>query len=139
MSVWVCTQRQANASAMDLHLLDCQLRASNPPWLLERVNVQVGMGNLRKEDNPLELQYLANEFLGGKNYKNFLKINTDGSMLDDGAVGAAFVVPEFNTTHSFSLPAVSVYTAELVDILMTLKNMNAIHTPPSLIVICCDS
>ena len=60
-------------------------------------------------------------------------------MLDDGAVGAAFVVPEFNTTHSFSLPAVSVYTAELVAILMTLKNMNAIHTPPSPIVICCDS
>ena len=44
-----------------------------PPWLLERANdVQVGMGNLRKEDNPLEVQYLANEFLE-KSYKNLLE------------------------------------------------------------------
>ena len=80
-----------------------------PPWLLERANVQVGMGNLRKEENPLVVQYLANEFLE-RNYKTFLEIYTDGSVLDDGA---AFVVPEFsNMTHSFSLPAVSVYMAE---------------------------
>ena len=58
----------------------------------------------------------------------------------DGAAGAAFVVPEFNNmTHSFSLPAVSVYTAELVAILMALQWMNAIHTPPSAIIICRDS
>ena len=38
-------------------------------------------------------------------------------MLDDGAAAAAFFVPEFNNmTHWFSLPAVSVYTAELVAI-----------------------
>ena len=49
-------------------------------------------------------------------------------------------VPEFNNmTHSFSLPAVSVYTAELVAILMALQHMSAIHTPPSAIVICSDS
>ena len=34
---------------------------------MEKPNVQVGMGNLRKEENPLEVQYLANEFLE-KNY-----------------------------------------------------------------------
>ena len=47
-----------------------------PPWLLERANVQVGMGNLRKEENPLVAQFLANEFLE-RNYKNFLEIYTD--------------------------------------------------------------
>ena len=79
------------------------------------------------------------EFLE-RNYKNFLEIYTDGSVLDDGAAGAAFVVPEFNNmTHSFSLPAVSVYTAELVAILMALQHMSAIHIPPSAIVICSDS
>ena len=110
-----------------------------PPWLMERANVQVGMGNLRKEENPLVAQFVANEFLE-RNYKNFLEIYTDGSVLDDGAAGAAFVVPEFNNmTHSFSLPAVSVYTAELVAILMALQHMSAIHTPPSAIVICSDS
>ena len=106
---------------------------------MERANVQVGMGNLRKEENPLVAQFVANEFLE-RNYKNFLEIYTDGSVLDDGAAGAAFVVPEFNnTTHSFSLPAVTVYTAELVAILMALQHMSAIHTPPSAIVICSDS
>jgi len=110
-----------------------------PPWLLERANVQVGMGNLRKEENPLVAQFVANEFLE-RNYKNFLEINTDGSVLDDGAAGAAFVVPEFNNmTHLFFLPAVSVYTAELVAILMALQHMSAIHTLPSAIVVCSDS
>ena len=94
------------------------------PWLMERANVQVGMGNLRKEENPLVAQFVANEFLE-RNYKNFLEIYTDGSVLDDGAAGAAFVVPEFNNmTHSFSLPAVSVYMAELVAILMALQHMS---------------
>ena len=97
------------------------------------------MGNLKKAENPLVAQFLANEFLE-RNYKNFLEIYTDGSVLDDGAAGAAFVVPEFNNmTHSFSLPAVSVYTAELMAILMALQHMSAIRTPPSAIVVCSDS
>ena len=76
-------------------------------------------------------QFVANGFLE-RNYKNFLEIYTDGSVLDDGAAGTAFVIPEFNNmTHSFSLPAVSIYTAELVAILMALQHMSAIHTPPS--------
>ena len=37
-------------------------------------------------------QFVANEFLE-RNYKNFLEIYTDGSVLDDGTAGAAFVVP----------------------------------------------
>lgn len=80
------------------------------------------------------MQYLANEFLE-KNYKNVLKIYTDGSVMDDGAAGAAFVDPEFNNmTHSFSLHAVSIYTAELVAILMDLQHLNETHTPLSAIV-----
>ena len=47
-----------------------------PPWLMERAN-GVGMGNLRKEENPLVGQFVANEFLE-RNYKNFLEIYTDG-------------------------------------------------------------
>ena len=40
----------------------------------------------------------------GKELQNILEIYTDGSVLDEGAAGAAFVVPEFNNmTHSFSL------------------------------------
>lgn len=56
--------------------------------------------------------------------------------MDDDAAGAAFVVPKFNNiTHSFSLPPVSIYIAELVAILMDLQHMNKTHTPLSAIVI----
>ena len=50
--------------------------------------------------------------------------------MDDDAARAAFVDPEFNNmTQSFSLHAVSIYTAELVAVLMDLHiNENEIHT-----------
>ena len=43
--------------------------------LLERANVQAGMGNLTKEENRLVAQFVANEFLE-RNCKNFLEIYT---------------------------------------------------------------
>ena len=56
--------------------------------------------------------------------------------MDDDAAGVAFVVPVCNNiTHSFPLPPVSIYIAELVAILMALQHMNEIHTPLSAIVI----
>lgn len=64
-----------------------------------------------------------------------MKIYTDGSVTDDDAAGAAFVVPKFNNiTHPFSLPPVSIYIAELVAILMDLQHLNETHTPLSAIV-----
>ena len=54
--------------------------------------------------------------------------------------GAAFVIPEFNNlTHSYSLPAVSVFTAELLAISMALQLISAIPVTPFAIVICSDS
>ena len=54
-----------------------------PPWLLDRANIQVGMGNLRKEKNPPVAQFLAHKFLE-RTYTNFLEVYTYGSVLDDG-------------------------------------------------------
>ena len=60
--------------------------------------------------------------------------------MEDGAAGAAFVIPEFNNlTHSYSLPAVSVFTAELLAISMALQHISAIPVTPFVIVICSDS
>ncbi|MCB4780995.1 MAG: hypothetical protein LGB62_07290, partial [Sulfurovum sp.] len=45
------------------------------------------------------------------------------------------MIPEFNNlTHSYSLPAVSVFTAELLAISMALQHISAIP-----VVICSDS
>ena len=106
-----------------------------PPWLLERAHVEVDMEGLKKDQNPLVLAVTARLCLEEK-YQHHLKIFTDGSVMEDGAAGAAFVIPEFNKlTHSYSLPAVSVFTAEL----LALQHISVIPATPFAIVICSDS
>ena len=110
-----------------------------PPWLMERAHVEVDMEGLMKDQNPLVLAVTARLCLEEK-YQHHLKIFTDGSVMEDGAAGAAFVIPEFNNlTHSYSLPAVSVFTAELLAISMALQHISAIPVTPFAIVICSDS
>ena len=110
-----------------------------PPWLLERAHVEVDIEGLKKDQNPLVLAVTARLCLEEK-YQHHLKIYTDGSVMEDGAAGAAFVIPEFNNlTHSYSLPAVSIFTAELLAISMALQHISAIPVTPFAIVICSDS
>ena len=97
------------------------------------------MEGLKKDQNPLVLAVTARLCLEEK-YQHHLKIFTDGSVMEDGAAGAAFVIPEFNNlTHSYSLPAVSVFTAELLAISMALQHISAIPITPFAIVIYSDS
>ena len=50
------------------------------------------------------------------------------------------MIPDFNNlTHSYSLPAVSVFTAELLAISMALQHISAIPVTPFAIVICSES
>ena len=94
------------------------------------------MEGLKKDQNPLVLAVTARLCLE-ENYQHHLKIFTDGSVMEDGAAGAAFVMPEFNNlTHSYSLPSVSVFTAELLAISMALQHISAIPVTPFAIVIC---
>ncbi|WP_419615470.1 ribonuclease H family protein, partial [Thiolapillus sp.] len=110
-----------------------------PPWLMERAEVHADMGGLRRDQSPLLQASLASDYLEN-NYSQFLKIYTDGSVMDDGAAGAAFTIPDFrNLTKSFSLPTVSIFTAELLAILMALQHINEMSNPPFAIVICSDS
>ena len=92
------------------------------------------MEGLKKAQNPLVLAVTARLFLEEK-YQYHLKIFIDGSVMEDGAAGAAFVI----LTHSYSLPAVSVFTAELLAISMALQHISAIPVTPFAIVICSDS
>ena len=97
------------------------------------------MEGLKQDQNPLVLEVTARLCLAGE-YQHHLKIFTDGSVMEDGAAGAAFVIPEFNNlTHSYSLPAMSVFTAKLPAISMALQHISAIPDTPFAIVICSDS
>ena len=54
-------------------------------------------------------------------YKHHLKVYTDGSILEDGSAGSAFVIPSLKTEKSYHLgKGHSIFAAELVAILMAL-------------------
>ena len=73
-------------------------------------------------------------------YDNDLKIFTDGSVFDSGDVGAGYVIPSFNIRESFSLDkGHSIFTAELIAILMALRRVIDMPVIPFSIVICADS
>ena len=87
------------------------------------------MTGLRRSDNPLILQATARELSNNK-YNQCTCMYTDGSMTTEG-VGAAFVVPQLsNLTRKYQLSHVSIFTAELVAILMALNFFNDLCQPP---------
>ena len=100
-----------------------------PPWVVEGARVELEVAGLRKSDNPLILQATARELINNQ-YNHCICVYTDGSMTTDG-VGAAFVVPQLsNLTRKYQLPHVSIFTAELVAILMALNFFNDLCQPP---------
>ena len=110
-----------------------------PPRLMERAEVEVEVAGLTRDQSPSLQACITNELLE-KNYSQFLQMFTDGSVLEDGSAGAAFAIPEFHSLRkSFSLPPVSIFTAELTAILMALQHISEVRTPPCAIVICSDS
>ena len=100
-----------------------------PPWVVEGAWVELEVAGLRKSDNPLVLQATARELINNQ-YKHCICVYTDGSVTTEG-VGAAFVVPQLsNLTRKYQLPHVSIFTAELVAILMALNFFNDLCQPP---------
>ena len=100
-----------------------------PPWVVEGARVELEVAGLRKSDNPLILQATARELINNK-YNNCVCVYTDGSVTTEG-VGAAFVVPQLsNLTRKYQLPHVSIFTAELVAILIALNFFNDLCQPP---------
>ena len=105
---------------------------------MERARIELGLAGLRKSDDPLYINLVAREYIV-KNYEAFLKIYTDGSLLASG-VGSAFVIPEWGyVTRKFNLTTVSIFTAELVAILMALNYINELPDTPRSLVVLSDS
>ena len=99
-----------------------------PPWVVEGARVELEVAGLRKSDNPLILQATARELINNQ-YKHCICVYTDGSVTTEG-VGAAFVVQLSNLTRKYHLPHVSIFTAELVAILIALNFFNDLCQPP---------
>nr|KAG5707080.1 hypothetical protein BaRGS_011791 [Batillaria attramentaria] len=73
-------------------------------------------------------------------FSQHLKIYTDGSVLDSGEVGCAFVIPDLGITRRYKLNAgLSIFSAEMYAILMACTFVNDMPNPPLGVVILSDS
>ena len=111
-----------------------EAHANLPALALGKSTSRGGHGRFEGGPEPVCLIFHSQRI--SRNYQHHLKIFTDGSVMEDGAAGAAFVIPEFNNlTHSYTLPAVSIFTAEQLAILMALQYISEIPVTPFAIVI----
>ena len=110
-----------------------------PVWEFKRANFDSNHTNLSKKDNIHLLVEHTRSHLD-EHYLNDMKVFTDGSVLDNGDVGAGFVIPFLSIRESFSLTkGHSIFTAELTAILMALSKIVDLPNTPFSIVICSDS
>jgi len=92
-----------------------------PPWEHLKANVNMDYTSLKKGEDINMVTSAAKEQLSDK-YNNYLKVFTDGSVLDSGDVGAGFVIPFLNIKKGFYLGrGFSIFSAELYALLMALN------------------
>ena len=103
----------------------------HPSWELEQPTICHSLGeSLSKKSDPLYLATLAKERIK-EQLGNHLQIFTDGSVLESGEVGCAFVIPDLKITRRYTLPpGTSIFTAELYAILMACSTVNDLSNPP---------
>ena len=95
-----------------------------PPWEKSRQQIALKLENLgKKRDNPYILKNVAYELIDTK-YANSTHIYTDGSVGPEG-VGSAFIAPSLNYSKKYTLTEVTVFTAELLAIYMSLNFINS--------------
>ena len=69
-----------------------------------------------------------------------MKLFTDGSVLENGHVGAGYVIPSLKIRNTFHLGnKFSIFTAELIAILMVLTKLSDLKFTHLSIVVCVDS
>lgn len=102
-------------------------------------DIYFNYGDSSKKDSPLLIAMKALELINTE-YVNYLHVYTDGSVQDNGNVGAAFVIPTLNIEKRFTLPrGVSIFSAELIAILMALNYFDNFASLPVAIAIFTDS
>jgi ribonuclease HI len=96
----------------------------SPPWEAIALPIQTNLHNISKKDNPSVIGAIANEFI--ETFPESANIvYTDGSLGSRGA-GAAFWASKTNHSRKFNLGNTSVFTSELVAILMALNYIQTI-------------
>jgi len=110
-----------------------------PPWEHIAANFDTDYTDVKKNEDPNLLTVDVKSHIES-NYANYLKVYTDGSVLESGRNGAAFVIPVFKVQKSFHLGKhFSIFTCELFAILMALNLLSNTGLDIHHILFCVDS
>ena len=94
---------------------------SIPPWKIPVISVNLDLLNkVDKIYSPLETKFLTRDYIDS--YSGYLNIFTDGSKQSNNSTASAVYIPYFNVQLAKRIPDLcSVYTAELIALLLTLN------------------
>jgi len=110
-----------------------------PPWELMKANFDIDYTDYKKNEETNILVNVVKMHMS-EMYSNYLKIYTDGSVLESSECGSGFVIPDLMIKRSYHLgKGFTIFTAELYAILMALCHI--LHTPLAIfnILVCVDS
>jgi ribonuclease HI len=122
-------------------LADSMSSASNfPYWRYKNATYDTSYcEKYAKGQNPHIISSLAKEKINTQ-YSDYLKYYTDGSKLESGDTGCAFVVPDLHVHEMYKLNhGASIFSAELYAIYRACRHINSLTTIPKRIVILSDS
>ena len=115
------TQELLTSAKIDPKEIEKQPAPDSPPWMLDTAAITVSLSSFTKAEQPLYLATIAKEKISS-DFANHLAVFTDGSKLDNGQTGCAFVIPELSTTKMFRLNNdVSIFSAEMYAIFQALR------------------
>ena len=111
-----------------------------PPWTRAAATVDLSLQQqLQGTDNNIIIKQIAADHLQ-QNYKDHLQIYSDGSVLNNRQVGAAFHIPSTNVEVTFRLnDSTSIITAELTAIQTALQYLQTTDLQQKQILILTDS
>ena len=111
----------------------------SPSWELQRANFDIDYTNLPKNDFLHLVGCLAREKINN-DYQSQLQIYSDGSVSEERNAGCGFTIPFLGKSSSFFLgKGFSIYTAELIAILMALEFIIEYGKTFNAILFCVDS
>jgi ribonuclease HI len=110
-----------------------------PKWELSRANFDIDHTDIVKKENPHLLTSEVRHHLI-ESYTDNLKVYTDGSVNENSFAGAAFIIPDLKIEKSIHLGKYfSIFTAELIAILMALEYFISFPHVIYHMLICVDS
>jgi ribonuclease HI len=123
----------------EINVAQVQYVSPVPTWELIKADFDIDYTTIKKDTQPHVLAALAKSRLFDK-YPQHLKIYTDGSVTDGNNAGSAFIIPALDARQSFYLGKdKSIFTAELVAILMGLTFISECPKTFFKLLVCVDS